>query len=49
MASTAHPANGVAHALADLGTPVERGDEPYVERVLRHAGDIHGGLPGHRA
>ena len=46
MASTAHPANGVAHALADLGTPVERGDEPYVERVLRHAGDIHGGFRG---
>ena len=42
MSTTAHP-NGGASTLADLGTPVAHGDEPYVERVLRHAG----GLDGH--
>ena len=41
MATTAHP-NGGASTLADLGTPIERGDEQYVERVLRHAGDVDG-------
>ena len=46
MATTAHPANGAAQALADLGAPVERGDEPYVERVLRHAGDLDAGVRG---
>jgi hypothetical protein len=44
MAATAH-SNGDG-ALAELGIPFARGEEAYVERVLRHTGDLGEGVRG---
>ncbi len=46
MATNGQQAEGTGLAIADLGIPLERGDEPYVERVLRHAADLDHGVTG---